>query len=212
MPSEDYAAASTGALKLKGVASSSKIGKHKKKKKVKRPQSPDGAKEEEPPSEQSTELQLSKTTNDNPPEDRDASRNNSDPHQKDHDTEAPRAGKTEAELRHEERRRKRLDERLKREGIKTHKEKVEELNRYLSNLSEHHDMYVASSLLLPRLDWRCSVSVTKELADLVFLCSCVGRGSDLDNLLVMDYLRMQLRAPLTMLSMESAAGGVTPML
>ena len=35
-----------------------------------------------------------------------------------------------------------LDERLKREGVKTHKERVEELNRYLSNLSEHHDMYV----------------------------------------------------------------------
>ena len=33
-----------------------------------------------------------------------------------------------------------LDERLKREGIKTHKERVEELNKYLSNLSEHHDM------------------------------------------------------------------------
>lgn len=33
-----------------------------------------------------------------------------------------------------------LDERLKREGVKTHKERVEELNRYLSNLSEHHDM------------------------------------------------------------------------
>ncbi len=37
-----------------------------------------------------------------------------------------------------------LNERLKREGIKTHKERVEELNRYLSNLSEHHDMYVSS--------------------------------------------------------------------
>jgi len=35
-----------------------------------------------------------------------------------------------------------LDEKLKREGTKTHKERVEELNRYLSNLSEHHDMYV----------------------------------------------------------------------
>ncbi len=33
-----------------------------------------------------------------------------------------------------------LEERLKREGIKTHKERVEELNRYLSGLSEHHDM------------------------------------------------------------------------
>lgn len=28
--------------------------------------------------------------------------------------------------------------------MKTHKERVEELNKYLSNLSEHHDMYVAS--------------------------------------------------------------------
>lgn len=33
-----------------------------------------------------------------------------------------------------------LDDRLKREGVKTHKERVEELNKYLSGLSEHHDM------------------------------------------------------------------------
>lgn len=34
-----------------------------------------------------------------------------------------------------------LDERLKREGgAKTHKQRVEELNKYLSTLSEHHDM------------------------------------------------------------------------
>ncbi|KIW86979.1 uncharacterized protein Z519_12444 [Cladophialophora bantiana CBS 173.52] len=48
--------------------------------------------------------------------------------------------KTEAEKRYEEQRRRRLEERLKREGVKTHKERVEELNRYLSSLSEHHDM------------------------------------------------------------------------
>ncbi|KAL2403965.1 hypothetical protein ABEF95_004337 [Exophiala dermatitidis] len=48
--------------------------------------------------------------------------------------------KTEAERRYEEQRRKRLEERLRREGIKSHKERVEELNRYLSSLSEHHDM------------------------------------------------------------------------
>jgi protein FAM32A len=53
---------------------------------------------------------------------------------------AGRRQKTEAEKRHEEMRRKRLDEKIKREGIKTHKEKVEELNKYLSGLSEHHDM------------------------------------------------------------------------
>jgi len=50
-------------------------------------------------------------------------------------------GKTEAERRHEEMRRKRLHDRLARQGgAKTHKERVEELNRYLSRLSEHHDM------------------------------------------------------------------------
>lgn len=35
-----------------------------------------------------------------------------------------------------------MHERLQREGVKTHKERVEELNKYLSRLSEHHDMYV----------------------------------------------------------------------
>ncbi|KAJ6145806.1 hypothetical protein N7470_009701 [Penicillium chermesinum] len=33
-----------------------------------------------------------------------------------------------------------LHERVKREGFKTHKQRVEELNKYLSRLSEHHDM------------------------------------------------------------------------
>lgn len=41
-----------------------------------------------------------------------------------------------------------MDERLKREGIKSHKQRVEEYNKYLSNLSEHHDMYVSLALLL----------------------------------------------------------------
>ncbi|KAJ6120755.1 hypothetical protein N7523_005035 [Penicillium sp. IBT 18751x] len=50
------------------------------------------------------------------------------------------AAKTEAERKYEEIRRKRLRERLQKEGIKTHKERVEELNKYLSRLSEHHDM------------------------------------------------------------------------
>ncbi|KFZ20100.1 hypothetical protein V502_03356 [Pseudogymnoascus sp. VKM F-4520 (FW-2644)] len=49
--------------------------------------------------------------------------------------------KTPTEKRHEEMRRKRLEDRLKREGGgRTHKQRVEELNRYLSGLSEHHDM------------------------------------------------------------------------
>ncbi|RMZ74772.1 hypothetical protein DV737_g5761, partial [Chaetothyriales sp. CBS 132003] len=53
----------------------------------------------------------------------------------------PPLAKTEAERRYEEQRRKRLEERLRKEGgAKTHKQRVEELNRYLSGLSEHHDM------------------------------------------------------------------------
>ena len=35
-----------------------------------------------------------------------------------------------------------MQERLRRDGFKTHKERVEELNKYLSGLTEHHDMYV----------------------------------------------------------------------
>jgi hypothetical protein len=49
-----------------------------------------------------------------------------------------------------------MHERLQREGIKTHKERVEELNKYLSRLSEHHDMYVLLFFFFP---WRlCFVS------------------------------------------------------
>ncbi|KAJ5224858.1 uncharacterized protein N7469_008361 [Penicillium citrinum] len=48
--------------------------------------------------------------------------------------------KTETEKKYEEMRRKRLRERLQRDGVKTHKERVEDLNKYLSRLSEHHDM------------------------------------------------------------------------
>jgi len=48
--------------------------------------------------------------------------------------------RTEAERKFEETRRKRLDQKLLKEGVKSHKERVEEFNKYLSNLSEHHDM------------------------------------------------------------------------
>jgi len=40
-----------------------------------------------------------------------------------------------------------LHDRLQKEGVKTHKQRVEELNKYLSNLSEHHDMYVPCLVL-----------------------------------------------------------------
>ncbi|CAG8030664.1 unnamed protein product [Penicillium salamii] len=56
------------------------------------------------------------------------------------DREQDTPGKTETEKKYEEIRRKRLHERLQRDGVKTHKERVEDLNKYLSRLSEHHDM------------------------------------------------------------------------
>ncbi|CAD6590364.1 MAG: hypothetical protein ASARMPRED_004741 [Alectoria sarmentosa] len=139
MPADDYTAAISGGLKLKGVNSSGKVSKHHKKQRPKHSQpetsanasadkSKDGAIDD---GEQVEDGQEDATIGKGKQlfEDGEA-------------TSPPPAGKTEAELRHEEHRRKRaryfliaLDERLKREGTKTHKERVEELNRYLSNLS-----------------------------------------------------------------------------
>ncbi|KAF3932298.1 hypothetical protein ABW19_dt0205658 [Dactylella cylindrospora] len=48
--------------------------------------------------------------------------------------------KTVAELKFEETRKKRLDQKLLKEAAKSHKERVEDFNKYLANLSEHHDM------------------------------------------------------------------------
>lgn len=123
MPSSDYTASSGGALKLKGSAG---VTKKKKKNKSK-----------------AADLQKEKSKADT----------SLDAAQEDsladdvvgEGSSAP--AKTEAELRFQENKRKRLEEKMKMEGSKTHKEKVEELNRYLSKLSEHHDMYVCRSFL-----------------------------------------------------------------
>ncbi|KAF2014968.1 DUF1754-domain-containing protein [Aaosphaeria arxii CBS 175.79] len=135
MPPSDYTSAG-GGLKLKGGAG---IDKKKKKKKPK-------------PTEGSTSQNLTTTA--------ETTKSSSGEASKDAPTESRRTQsrsitperaekeirgtggrrKTEAEKRYDEMRRKRLDERLKREGVKTHKERVEELNKYLSGLSEHHDM------------------------------------------------------------------------
>jgi protein FAM32A len=133
MPSSDYTAATSGKLKLKG---GSGIDKKRKKKKPKPAANP-------PTAKATTVAQdlTSSEANKNPNADSPATLALEDA--ADVAAEAtPPHEKTEAERRHEERRRKRLDERLKREGVKTHKERVEELNRYLSGLSEHHDMWV----------------------------------------------------------------------
>ncbi|KAI1139063.1 DUF1754-domain-containing protein [Hypoxylon sp. FL0543] len=64
---------------------------------------------------------------------------------KDEDGEDVAERKTEAERRHEEANRKKMlkmleDPKVASEFRKTHKERVEGLNTYLSKLSEHHDM------------------------------------------------------------------------
>ncbi|KAF1945886.1 DUF1754-domain-containing protein [Clathrospora elynae] len=133
MPSSDYTTATGGALKLKGA------GVDKKKKKKKAKTTSDSAKPSEEPS---TDVAKRAIAHDDAPKSpshtpgRSLSPDTAERSLK----EAGGRQKTEAERRHDEMRRKRMEERLKREGVKTHKEKVEELNKYLSGLSEHHDM------------------------------------------------------------------------
>ena len=133
MPSSDYTSATGGALKLKGAGID-------KKKKKKRPR-PDAA---------ATNSTTTTATSAAAAEPASASRAKSPSDAATRSVSPDRAEqaikesggrrKTEAEKRYEEMRRKRLEDRLKKEGVKTHKEKVEELNKYLSGLSEHHDM------------------------------------------------------------------------
>ncbi|KAF4983176.1 hypothetical protein FZEAL_1333 [Fusarium zealandicum] len=121
MASDDYTAVGGGgALKLKG----SKIHKKKKKRdKTDLEKNLDVAKKEKREDDKKT---------DDEPRDND-------------DDEKPQPQKTESEKRHEEIKRKRLLQLAESSGsrpelLKTHKERVEELNTYLSRLSEHHDM------------------------------------------------------------------------
>ncbi|KAI1336198.1 hypothetical protein F5Y15DRAFT_215323 [Xylariaceae sp. FL0016] len=123
MPANDYAAVGGGgALKLKG----GKVQKSKKKKKDKNlERSLSAAAEAKPQKDESAEA------------DKDA--------RKASDDEDGTPQKTEAERRHEEATRKKMlkmleDPTMSSELRKTHKERVEGLNTYLSKLSEHHDM------------------------------------------------------------------------
>ncbi|XXH00370.1 dolichol kinase [Hypoxylon texense] len=125
MPADDYVSiGGGGALKLKG----GKVQKTKKKKKSKT---------------SSLERSLSAEVDPTPKETERAPRDDS----KDADEGAVAVAerKTEAERRHEEANRKKMmkmleDPKLASEFRKTHKERVEGLNTYLSKLSEHHDM------------------------------------------------------------------------
>ncbi|KAJ5771352.1 uncharacterized protein N7511_003403 [Penicillium nucicola] len=139
-----------GKLKLKGSKVSG--GRVEKKKKKSSKKKEDSASASGPGTPAETQIQRSAVEGDSrrdstPIESRVGKRDHA--HDNDHDdggdqvAERERefgSGKTETERKYEEIRRKRLHERLQREGVKTHKEKVEELNKYLSRLSEHHDM------------------------------------------------------------------------
>ncbi|KAF3021072.1 hypothetical protein E8E14_012814 [Neopestalotiopsis sp. 37M] len=141
MPSDDYVAFSGGgALKLKG----GKVSKSKKKKKDKTAAAgleralstgessaaEGGNKEIEKPT--SSKKKIPRDDEDERPEE-------------DDERDEPIEYKTEAQKRHEEYKRKKMLELAQSsssrpELLKTHKERVEELNTYLSKLSEHHDM------------------------------------------------------------------------
>jgi protein FAM32A len=129
MPSSDYTTAIGGGLKLKGAG----VDKKKKKKRPK-PSSEDASASASKPDVAKRDLSAAKSPSHTP------GRSLSPDTAEQSIKEAGGRRKTETEKRHDEMRRKRLEERLKREGVKTHKEKVEELNKYLSGLSEHHDM------------------------------------------------------------------------
>jgi protein FAM32A len=105
MPGDDYTATVGGGLKLKGVNSSSKVSKHKKKKP--NPESNPEAEQKSKDGEASTpsrDADLTKDAEFDPVE-----RKYEEGLEGHEDTAAPsQAGKTEAELRHEERRRKRV--------------------------------------------------------------------------------------------------------
>ncbi|KAH7336438.1 hypothetical protein BKA65DRAFT_479343 [Rhexocercosporidium sp. MPI-PUGE-AT-0058] len=140
MPADEYAPVVRGALKLKGAAPS---GIKKKKKK---PKTSD--------SEASSSTKKSALQSALEEEDAGSSKavvkgkgNGEGGREEELDEVALREleerggdGKTASERAYEEMRRKRLHDRLQKEGVKTHKQRVEELNKYLSNLSEHHDM------------------------------------------------------------------------
>ncbi|KAL2125817.1 hypothetical protein VTI74DRAFT_2604 [Chaetomium olivicolor] len=152
MPSDEYTSIARGPLKLKGAA-----GVTKKKKKKDKDKKPDLEKNLSTGGDgnntQSAALALSddsrlKDTSDRLPEEgavgRRSGSNDGDREER-RDREKEEDNKTETERRFAEAKRKRLKEltesgRIRPELLKTHKQRVEELNAHLARLSEHHDM------------------------------------------------------------------------
>ncbi|KAG6235824.1 hypothetical protein E4U25_004346 [Claviceps purpurea] len=129
MPSGEYSTIGSGALKLKGA----KIQKKKKKRK--------------PKADLDKDLAIQKREADDAQNSGDQGKQRQEQNEDHEDAngEIVEPRKTEAERRYEEVKRKRLlklaeSSTARPELLKTHKERVEELNTYLSKLSEHHDM------------------------------------------------------------------------
>ncbi|KAH9989040.1 DUF1754-domain-containing protein [Xylariaceae sp. FL0662B] len=133
MPADDYTSVGGGgALKLKG----GRVHKAKKKKK--------GSKLE------NLEHSISASGDDSASKEIERLRREDEKDGASHNESNPEKGdvpeqKTEAERRHEEANRNKMlkmleDPKMSAEFRKTHKERVEGLNTYLSKLSEHHDM------------------------------------------------------------------------
>ncbi|KXH38180.1 hypothetical protein CSIM01_10495 [Colletotrichum simmondsii] len=144
MPLDDYASAVGGGLKLKGA----KVTKPKKKK---RRDKTDLEKNLETGDEGSSTALVKQHREESAGDSKSKSKKKSEDPEEDRGNDDDDEGsgrvvqKTEAERRYEERKRKRLLELAESsssrpELLKTHKERVEELNTYLSKLSEHHDM------------------------------------------------------------------------
>jgi len=138
MPSDDYISAVGGGLKLKGGAPAG-VKKKKKKKKTQKDISQGSTAKLEKNLEDMLEETADELKQGEGAADQDKMPEEAGDDREDEDGERG-DGKTETERRYEEMRRRRLDERLRKEGVKTHKERVEGLNKYLSTLSEHHDM------------------------------------------------------------------------
>ncbi|KAI9035374.1 uncharacterized protein KD926_003674 [Aspergillus affinis] len=151
MPPSEYATGGGGKLKLKGSkVSDGRVDKKKRKSKKKKEEEENATKGDVAGDGGKDDLSkddLSKDNEDNNEGPGRQSQGRSSDEEV-NTTTAPAAeedggavvGKTEAERKYEDAKKKRLQERLKREGVKTHKERVEELNKYLSRLSEHHDI------------------------------------------------------------------------
>ncbi|KAL8376422.1 hypothetical protein RB595_007487 [Gaeumannomyces hyphopodioides] len=146
MAGDDYTAAGGGGLRLKGA----KVKKHKKKSKDKSAaadkvaeldkalSSGDAAAAAADNNEAAKALAVGSAG-------RESRREDGDEEEEDEDGAQPVQYKTEAQRRFEEAKRKKLLEMAQSaaarpELLKTHKERVEQLNTYLSKLSEHHDM------------------------------------------------------------------------